>query len=502
MPEQENPTTAIGAWQESADTVRQTGYSTYRDYYDGDQGTQLTARQRKYLQVASGQEFNDNHCATVVDALAERLTVTGFEAGDQGVKFWDWWKANRMDAQQGIIHRSGVRDGDMYAIVEWDKEKGQPCIEYELAFDGVSGIEVVYSDEKRRRIEFAVKLWETVVEREDHEDGEHAKRANLYFQDRIEKYVNYKDSGGWTEFQPEGDKAWPLPLVGWDGKELGVPVFHFRNADQGYNYGTSELKRVVPIQNALNKTVIDLLAAGDTTAFRIFWMLGDDPSGIQIAPGSWVYSSKPPTGEDGVQVGYFEGEDLGPLIKFMDAFVIEIARVSRTPISYFQASGQRPAEGTLKQEEVGLVARAKDRQIGFGNVWEDVMAYSRRLFNTFGATSQGERMDEDQNISTQWEDPETRNAKDHLEALAIKGSLGVPEEQLWVEMGYNAEEIAEMRAMKAEDRAMSATMGGGLLQSFEQGFTSIGEQAQATGEVPDAVTGQTTEGGDGENSTN
>lgn len=493
----ENPTTVIDAWQESGDTVRQHGYSAFRDYYDGDQGTQLTNRQRAYLQIKIGQEFNDNHCATVVDALAERLTVTGFDAGDQSIQLWEWWNANRMDGQQGITHRSAVRDGDMYAIVEWDNDNSRPCIEYEHAFDGESGIEVVYSQDKRRRIEFAVKIWETVLKWDEvrsssgelkSRSGKLTRRANLYYPDRIEKYINYEDSGGWVHFQSK-DEVWPLPLRAWDGKELGVPVFHFLNADQGYNYGTSELKRVVPIQNALNKSVIDLLAAADTTAFRIFWMIGDDPSGIQIAPGTWVYSEKPPGGEEGVAIGYFRGEDLSKLIGLVDGFVIEIARVSRTPISYFQASGQRPAEGTLKQEEVGLVARAKDRQIGFGNAWEDIMAYCRRIFNSFGAVSPGEQMDETQIISTLWADPETRNAKDHLEALQIKGELGVPSEVLWEEMGYDAAAIAKMKAIVGEERALNATMGGGLLQAFEQGFTSVGEQVAATGEAPEGTQG-------------
>src|SRR4030067_217864 len=50
----------------------------YREYYDGKHETMLTERQRKYLQIKTGQEFNDNYCPIVVDALAERLVVTGF----------------------------------------------------------------------------------------------------------------------------------------------------------------------------------------------------------------------------------------------------------------------------------------------------------------------------------------------------------------------------------------------------------------------------------------
>ena len=88
-----------------------------------------------------------------------------------------------------------------------------------------------------------------------------------------------------------------------DGEPLGLPVIHFKNKDQGYNYGQSELKNIIPLQDALNKTIIDLIAAADTTAFRIYWMVGDDPSGVQVAPGSWVYSTRPSSGEDCGQHG-------------------------------------------------------------------------------------------------------------------------------------------------------------------------------------------------------
>jgi hypothetical protein len=246
---------------------------------------------------------------------------------------------------------------------------------------------------------------------------------------------------------------------------LGVPVIHFKNKDQGYNLGQSELKNVIPLQNALNKTIIDLLATADTAGFPLFVMIGDDPSGLETAPGSWIYSSHPASGEDSVSVTKIPAEDLTPLIAWKDSVVTEIARVSRTPLSYFQTSGQRAAEGTLKQEEAGLVARALDRQVTFGNAWEDMLSLARRLANTFGEGG----LDEEQQISTEWKDPQTRNEKEHLETLALKRNLSVPAERLWAEMGYNADDIAEMRAQRGEAMQQTANIGGELLRAFEGG---------------------------------
>lgn len=451
-------------WLAAEETARQAAYVAYREYYGGDHDTQLTKRQRRYLQIKIGEEFNDNYCPVVVDALAERLNVTGFDADDQSEALWEWWTGNRMDGVQGVTHLSAVRDGDGYLIVEWDNERGVPLFTHDLAYDGTGGVKIHYNKDKRRQVAYASKRWR--VESEDPANAGKARRLNLYFPDRIEKYISHDDhyEGGWQEYVEEG-QPWPIPWLAKDGTPLGVPVVHFRNKDQGYNYGQSELKQVVPLQNALNKTIIDLLATADTAGFPLFVMLGDDPSGLETAPGSWIYSLRPPTGDESVSVTKIAAEDLTPLIALKDAFVAEIARVSRTPLSYFQVTGQIAAEGTQKQQESGLVARAEDRQVAFGNAWEDAMIMARRLNNTFGTGG----MDEEQSISTQWADPQTRNEKEHLETLALKSGLGVPEETLWAEMGYNADQIADMRAQRAEELMSTSNIGGELLRAFEGG---------------------------------
>ena len=432
-------------WLAEDEENRADRYKAYREYYDGDHDTQLTERQRKYLQIKIGEEFNDNYCPIVVDALAEKLSITGFDVIDaQKNIIQEWLTAIRLDALQKIVHLSAVRDGDAYLIVGWDSDLDRPTFEHELAFDGHEGVKIHYSKEHRGQVEVASKRWRA----ESGENAGYVRRLNLYFPNRIEKYVSDQRvfEGAWQPYMDEskGETSWPQwwTSTGAEGGEpLGVPVKHWKNKDQGYNYGQSELKDVVSLQNALNKSVIDLLAAADTTAFRIFWMLGDDPSGLQIAPGSWIWSARPPSGDDAAAMGYFPGEDLSPLIKLKDAFALEIARVTRTPISYFQITGQRPAEGTLKQEETGLIAKAEDRQVTFGNAWEDALGMARKLYNVYGSGG----MNEDEPIETMWADPVTRNEKELLETLRMKKELGVPIERIWLEMGYDDATIEKMK---------------------------------------------------------
>lgn len=405
-------------------------YRAYRQYYDGDHDTQLTKRMRRFLQIKYGEEFNSNHCPIVVDALSERLTVTGFEAGGQADVIWQWWQDNRMDGVQGIVHLSAVRDGDTYLMVEWDNEASRPAFTPELAYDGTEGVHVFYSG-RRQVPTMAMKVWK---------EGAAVTRLNLYYPDRIERYVKTAAlEGRWAPYQGDDPPVSWWTDTGQEGSEpLGIPIVHFRNRDQGYNYGQSELRDVVPLQNALNKSIIDVLAAADTTGFRVYWMIGDNPGSLPLLPGSWVYSPKPP---DKVQMGVFPGEDLEKLLEVKDHFAMEIAKITRTPTSYFQMSRLRPAEGTLKQEEAGLVARAKSRTIYFGNSWEHAMEIARRLHNAFGEGG----MDEAQRIEALWADVETRNEKEHIETLAVKREkLGVPKTRIWREAGYDQDQIDEM----------------------------------------------------------
>jgi hypothetical protein len=429
-------------WLDSQESTRQAKYAMFRAYYEGDHDTQLTARIKAFLELSSNQDFSLNFCPIVVDALAEKLRVSGFQCEQGDDVLWDWWRKNRMDALQSVVHRAAVRDGDTYLLVEYDDRLGRPRMSYEPAYDGTSGVHVVYSDENRNQPLVAVKYWQQTT-------GTGAgsmRRANLYYPERIEKYLAADGAAAWTQFD-DGSGEWPIPWVTAKGEPLGIPVFHFRNKDQGYSYGESELEDVVPPQNALNKGLIDLLGAADTTGFRVFTVTGDTVAdGQTIAPGTFLWSPNPDA-----RIGAIDGADLTSLLKFKDSLAVDIARITRTPLSYFQVTGQVMAEGTLKQQESGLVAKAHDRQVVFGNAWEDAMSMARRLANVYGPGG----LDEEADISCLWTDPESRNEKEHLEALALKAQLGVPEETLWAEMGYDAAAIDRMQ----EERQAAQTSG-------------------------------------------
>jgi len=470
------------SWLYDSEATQQELYTQYREYYDGNHDTKLTDRIKKFLELKEGQEFNINYCPLVVDALAERLVVTGFNADEQSELFWEWWVANRMDAESGITHTAAIRDGDAFVLVEWDVDNNRPLFTFEMACASQEGVKVHYDDENRKRVDHASKRW--IVKQPG--DAGKRRRLNLYYADHIEKYIskNEENEGNWQPYLDKGAKQLPGELgdCGWywhthdrteKGNPLGVPVAHFKNLDHGYDRGVSELKNVLPIQNALNKTMIDLVATADVCAFPLLVGLGDDFSDINIGPGVIISSNKPP---DKVSVNKIPGEDLKPLIALKDSFAVDIARITRTPLSYFQISGQMPAEGAEKQREAGLVARAENRQVHYGNAWENAMNIARRLHNAFGS---GDQLDENQSISTQWKEAQTRNEKEHLETLLIKSKLGVDDETIWSEMGYNAEDIAKFQRVKLRKEAR-------VIRDNAEAAVSMDNNNQENGNNPEA----------------
>lgn len=376
-------------WLAAEDREWQSQVKTYRDYYEGEHLYQLTERMREFLELDPNVKFDLNYLPIAVDTLRERLKVVGFEAGDLGGLFDDqepgifsqWWNANRMDALQDDVHHAALRDRDAYVLVEWDNETGQPRFSIEEEFDGAYGMVVRYDESNGRQLKFAVKRWPV----ESGPGAGQLARMNIYTPDAVYKFVS--GSGGWVEYvEREGD-PWPLLWAGKDGRPLGVTVAHFDNRK-------SELNDLIPVQDALNKAVIDEIAGADTEGFQMITLSGGaEPDDMEIGPRRILYAPQGTWGSIGAG-------DLAALSVIVDKYVMRMAQISRTPLSYFQVTGQVSASESQKAYDAPLISKVTNRATRFGNAWEDVMTYARRLHNAFAP---GPPLDEGTPISCVWD---------------------------------------------------------------------------------------------------
>lgn len=428
-------------------TANQSNYVKPTKYYNGDH--ELTFATEKFKNVFGKLfvEFALNLCPAVCDAVRDKLTLTGFTveaAKDDTSKAnipadaWKIWQQNRMGVRARQIHREAVVNGDSYAIVWVDPQRQTTIYPQKVA-----NCTVIYDEETPGKILWAAKYWLTQP------DGRGSKKArlNLYYPNRIERYVTIKKYSGVLPVKREDWKEFAAPI---QNPYNVVPVFHFgNNADIG-SFGKSELADAIPIQNALNKSVLDMLVAMEFSAFRQRWV-----SGIEVELDD-NGNAKPPfaagverlwtTESPETKFGDFAATELKQFLEVKDGFRTDIAAVTGTPLYYFmQTSAQFPSGESLKKAETRFVNKVRDRQESFGQVWEDMMSLALRI----------EGKGQDIRLFAEWEDPAPLSDKEHLENLGLKKDLGVSDEQVLIEAGYGEADVTKMMAAN-EEKASAA----------------------------------------------
>lgn len=432
--------TAIKQFNDNSTAVKKAS-----DYYAGEHELKFATDKFKNAFGSLFKTFALNLCPAICDAVRDKLVVSGFrlEAGEEGEipkTAWKLWQNNRMDILSGEIHKEAMISGDAYAIVWVDAEKRLTVYPNKAA-----NCTIKYDTETPGKKLWAAKHWLT---------DEKKVRLNLYYPEQTLRLIskNKHDSGMLPEAKEfvMFDKPVPNPY----GQ---VPVFHFANNGEIGSFGSSEIKQAMPVQDALNKSVLDMLVTMEFASYRQRWAAGIE---IEIDDEG---KAKPPftagvdklwlTENAETKFGDFEVTDLEQFLKVKDAFKVDLAHVTGTPLYYFmQTGGSFPSGEALKKSETRFINKVIDRQKTFGAVWADLMAFALMI------EGQGEAI----RLFTEWEDPAPLSEKEALDNLLVKQDLGVSDEQLLIEAGYGEEDVRKMleaKAAKAEEAARSFNAG-------------------------------------------
>lgn len=269
-------------------------------------------------------------------------------------------------------------------------------------------------------------------------------RLNLFYPDRIERYITAKPSEGTlpearefipyvqsTNFSlhsaPNEKQAKACTLNNPYGI---VPVFHFaNNADIGA-FGRSELESAIPVQDGLNKSVLDMLVAMEYSAFRQRWVAGlevqTDADGNAIPPFKAGVNNLWTTPNEKAHFGDFGTSDLDQFLKVKDSFRIDMASVTGTPMYYLLPHTRGfPSGEAMQRAESRFIAKVRDRQSAFGQTWADIMQFAARI----------DGLGEIQ-IETRWEDPSQTTERERLETILLKRRIGLSAEEALSEAGY------------------------------------------------------------------
>ena len=284
---------------------------------------------------------------------------------------------------------------------------------------------------------WAAKFWRT---RDKH------TRLNLFYPDRIERFITSKPHEGVLpdakDFVPfVGPQAAPPATNAKHSKAEDarepravrhvvpnpygvVPVFHFANNASIGEFGRSELEDAIPVQDGMNKSVLDMLVAMEFASFRQRWVAGIeieyDKEGNVVAPFKNGIENLWVSGNESARFGDFETVDLEQFLKVKDGFRTDIASVTGTPLYYLLPQGRGFTSGeAMRKAESRFIAKVRDRQTSFGQVWADVMQFALRIEGTPNVF-----------LKTRWEDAARLSEKETLENLLLRMKLGLSSDEV------------------------------------------------------------------------
>lgn len=409
-----------------------TRYDKPMRYYNGDHDLAFATEKFENTFGTLFREFALNLCPVICDAVRDKLRVTDFSvetsarnsANTVNAAARQIWFRNRMASRAGEIHKEALKCGDAYMFV-WPNARGE-AIMYP---NSAAGITVTHDEESPGNITWAAKSWTNADKR---------IRLNIFYPDRIERYISRTKSDTFPEpsdmiaFSDEASDADTSVIANPYGV---VPVFHFaNNADLG-QLGRSELEAAMPVQDGLNKSVLDMLVAMEFSAFRQRWAAGIeveyDEQGKSIAPFDSGVDHLWIAGDPSAKFGDFETARLDQFLKVKDSFRIDMASVTGTPLHYFlQNNAGLPSGESLKKSETRFIAKVRDRQESFGQVWADVMAFALKIEHG-----------SDAKLITEWEDPSPLSEREFLENILLKRQIGLPIDKALIEAGYGVADV-------------------------------------------------------------
>lgn len=456
--------------------AQQPAWQRFTDYYAGHQPLAFATSKFREAFGNLFRAFANNWCALVVDASVERLTVQGFRFGDDttaDADAWAIWQTSSLDAGSRLAHTEAVKTGSAYLLVSPpDGDGGRSRITPESSAECVVALDPA---DPRHRLA-GLKRW-------TRDDG--VWLATLYLPDSVHRFesrravtavtmqgTKERPPGGWIPRADQLDSIVP--------NAAGVvPLIPLANNPQLATGGQSDLVGVLPLQDAVNKLVSDMIVASEYAAFRQRWATGlevptDPTTGVPLksaelkAAMSRLWAVDDPN----AKFGEFEASDLSNYVKAVEMLVQHVAAQTRTPPHYLLGqSGAFPSGESLKSTETGLVAKVKAKQATFGEAWEEGI---RVAFAYEGDSGRASVPD----VETIWADPESRTEGEHVDALLKMQTLGVPQEALWERAGFSPTEIARFRSMQTADALL---LGG---QFFQADPADPGVPVAAPGATP------------------
>jgi hypothetical protein len=442
-----------------------------REYVEGDQPLSFATEKFRSAFGAIFRAFAINYCALVVGIINDHIVLKNVrhEKDDENIQnlISRIFERNYLAPLSKTVHAEALITGQS-AIIVWPDESGFPTF---FPNRGDQIVVITDNDDPSAPIA-AVKMWKI----DDKNAG-----ITVYFPDRIEKYaaetglmetIVSKQS---LERRRVSGEPWPVP------NPYGrVPVFPlYNNRDlRGFS---SEIRDIIPLQNALNKTWMDLLVAMEFQAIPLRWVAGldveiDPTTGRPVppfVPGADRIWAVP---YEGAKFGQFEPADLSPFLEVASGIVQHIAALSRIPVHYLiPPTAIWPSGEALWASMQGFERYIQTKRGEFGRSWQEAVQFALKIM--------GKNVDIEE-MTVIWDSVAPVRDIEKYSAQLLKGRLGVPREQLLKEIGYSIDEVNRfMESMTAvvQDGMEEQISGGEFLREVpKEARPFVADEARET----------------------
>jgi hypothetical protein len=399
----------------------------------------------------------------IVDKMAARLHISSIATDNDMADEWvnELLEMNDWEALEGELYRGAIRDADSYILIDpmtlgWIAEP---------AYDGFSGLVAIFG--MSGKPVWACKLWSEA----DNEDltGETSTttsvvmRVIVYQPNQISFWKGTEGTAGLEAVDQSGRTELPVieespNFVAW---ELGeIPLIHFVNQRDNYtDYGESELRPAIPLQNALNRTLHSMIMASEFSAFNILWAIGIGIDVDGITPGAVINlvlgdgTTADLTPDQieflkAVRVGSFKGTDITQYTNQIEKLVKEISQATQTPIYGITAQGNVSGDA-LRQLEIGLIGKIKRFQKENTAAIRGLINLTAEMQNTFNVADR-RNAPEFKTVNIEWQSPEILDVGVQITVLA---TMRKDAPNLWPDSWYRDQIGALLGMAKAEINA-------------------------------------------------
>lgn len=422
----------------------------YEKWYRGDHPLAFATSKFREAFGDLFSEFADNFCELVVDVPVDKLRIEGFDFGspELNARAWALWKRNNMEVGSRMAHTEAVKTGYGYALVD--------PITKRITVEHPAECYVEVDPATGERLA-GLKRWVGL-------DGR--TFATLYLPDKVYRFVSKSDkaSGAPVPRLPHEERLATAASAYEARTDVTaimpnpfkvVPLIPLENNTVLRRGGKSDLEVAIPLQNATNKLVTDMIVASEYQAFRQRVLTGvevpkypDDYPDASLAgkplPQTELMAAISRTWfieEADAKVTELGGVDLSNYVGAIEMSIQHIATKTRIPPQYFLASNSTLAnvnEQSMAIINDGFVAKVERKWDDFGPRWREVM---RLALQADGVT-----VPKDAEVGLpKWQPITKPSIAAVADALVKLKDLNVPFEWLWTQLGASPEEAADWR---------------------------------------------------------